>query len=805
MEKDSPKSEDVVAEGEGDIAEKENTAAVADNAGEAEKEKKIPEDSISDVSKAAKENFDSLENTSSEAKNSAIGKTKSPATNTLTESAEAKATTADTTTISGNANKKEDAATKEAAPKENAGNRATAKTKDTAAMATTSPSSHTGEFVVVDEMGIDDNYDEDVGITDTNVEETITELIATGHMFKAHAIAKKIFQKYPNNVDIAQAYSLVLLKTGAVEESKKLVYQILDITPQKDDATGEMMITTEALQSSKFLLDGNPETIAGIGFIFKESWKYSHHCRDLEISRDLFLASFRKNKKTNTGINAAWLSWLTGDDEQAKQLSTEVLKLLPPFGLEASFDELIDLAEAQLLIGREDDACKLYEEAMKQSENINYISIVTARQQLYFLREAGFKVPHEAMEILTPPTIVVFTGHAIDHPSFQTSLFPPDIEADVKRIITEKLRSINAKIGYSSASCGADIIFIEALLSIGGEINIILPFAISDFVENNVRHAGPRWEKRFEKVLEKAHSVTFACEDRYLGHDMLYRFSNHVMHGSAVMRGKFLTTEPHLMAVWHSRTESMPGGPTDFIDRWTNISTLHLIDLDEIAGDAEVSTEKIDTELIQPQNFSVSFDPFISQSPDRVIKSMMFSDLSGYSKLQDEHIPSFLDFLVKLNGAMEKIGVTLESLNTWGDAVFAVADSAIKIADFGLRYCDIIENLGKKYPEFPFPIRARISLHSGPVFIAEDPFIKKMNFYGGHINRAARLEPVTTVGQVYATQQFVALLHGETNDERNEYTQKGLKYYERYATEYVGMISLAKSYGQQEVYHLRWA
>jgi class 3 adenylate cyclase len=184
---------------------------------------------------------------------------------------------------------------------------------------------------------------------------------------------------------------------------------------------------------------------------------------------------------------------------------------------------------------------------------------------------------------------------------------------------------------------------------------------------------------------------------------------------------------------------------------------------------------------------------------------MMFSDLSGYSKLQDENIPSFLDFLERLNGAMEKIGVTLESLNTWGDAIFAVADSAIKIADFGLKYCDIIENLSKKYPEFPFPIRARISLHSGPVFVATDPFIKKVNFYGGHINRAARLEPVTTVGQVYATQQFVALLHGETNDERNEYLQTGLKYYERYSTEYVGVISLAKSFGQQEVYHLRWS
>ncbi|MDR0968031.1 MAG: adenylate/guanylate cyclase domain-containing protein [Holosporaceae bacterium] len=652
----------------------------------------------------------------------------------------------------------------------------------------------------------EDEDDDDAEISNSScdaIEDQIMTLIAAGHMFKAHTIAKKAFQKHPESVILAQAYALILLKTGAVEESRKIIYPILDVVPQLDETTNAMMITISDLLNSKFLTEGRPDIIANVGHIFKESWKYSHHCRDLEISRELYLASFRREKKTRAGMHAAWLSWLTGNDEQAKSLSAEVLKLLPPFGLEASFDELIDLAEAQLSLGREDDACKLYEEAMKQSENESYISIVAARQQLYFLREAGFKIPNQAFEILTPPTVVVFTGHQIDHPSFQTSLFPQEIEEDVKRIIIEKLKSINAKIGYSSASCGADIIFIEALQSLGGEINIILPFDISDFVETNVRHAGPRWEKRFERVLETAHSVSFACEDKFLGHDMLYRFSNHIMHGSAVMRGKFLTTEPHLMAVWHSRTDAIPGGPADFIDRWTDISALHLIDLDELSDNGG-NTDKIDLSLAQPQKFSLTFDPFISKSPDRVIKSMMFSDLSGYSKLQDEHIPSFLDFLEKLNGAIEKIGVSLESLNTWGDAVFAVADNAVKIADFGLRYCDVIETLGKKYPEFPNPIRARISLHSGPVFVAQDPFIKKMNFYGGHINRAARLEPVTAVGQVYATQQFVALLYGETSDERNEFIQKGLKYYERYSTEYVGVISLAKSFGQQEVYHLRW-
>ena len=331
-----------------------------------------------------------------------------------------------------------------------------------------------------DVISEDDDDDDDEVETNkpcgTKIEKQILNLIATGHMFKAHTIAKKAYNKDPQNKELAQAYALVLLKTGAVEECRKMIYSIVDLQPQLDEATGNMMLAVEDLRQSNIISEGDPELLSGIGLIFKEAWKYSHHCRDLELSRELYLSSFRRAKKTSTGMNAAWLSWLTGDDAQAKQLAAEVLKLLPPFGLEASFAELIDLAEAQLLLGREDDACKLYEEAMKQRETVNYIAIVTARQQLYFLRDAGFKVPNQALEILVPPTIVVFTGHAIDHPSYQMSLFPPDIENDVRRIITEKLKEIDAKIGYSSASCGADIIFIEALQSLGGEVNIILPF-----------------------------------------------------------------------------------------------------------------------------------------------------------------------------------------------------------------------------------------------------------------------------------------------------------------------------------------
>ena len=625
------------------------------------------------------------------------------------------------------------------------------------------------------------------------LEKKIQHLVTSGHLFQAHDLARHFFETNQDNVSAIQLYSLVLLKTGAAQEARALIYPLLGISENDE-------IKIEDIQRCNFLKTSHPHMIANIGHIFKEAWQYSHACDDLAIAREMYISAFKRDLQTTAGMNAAWMCWLTGEDHMARDIVEQVLKNLPSHGLSRNYNELSMLAEAQLLLGREEDAQRLYSEAMDNPPE-NYLDIVATRQQLLFLQEAGFKVDKSLLQILTPPTIVVFTGHAIDHPALQSPLFPPENEMSVYNSIKNTLREIDVKIGYSSAACGSDIMFIEALHEMGGEINIVLPFAIADFVEMNVRYAGPRWEKRFEHALAIAHTVNLATEDRYLGHDMLYRFSNHVTHGSAVMRGHFLTTEPHLMAVWHSRTESVPGGPNDFIDRWTNISTLHLIDVDEYTPEHLKEHIPVATPVLPS---ALPINTLTQNAPDRTIKAMMFSDLSGYSNLQDEHIPAFLDFLQKLETAIGKIKGDISSLNTWGDAVFAVADNAITVAEFGLRYCDVVETLGKQYTEFPFPIRARISLHIGPVFVAEDPFLKKNNFYGGHINRAARLEPVTRPGQVYATQQFISILSSEINGKMHEYEQQGLRYYDYFKYEYVGVISLAKNFGNQEVYHLRW-
>lgn len=620
----------------------------------------------------------------------------------------------------------------------------------------------------------------------------IEDLITNGHLFKAYSAAKALFDKNQNDIYVKEIYSLTLLKTGSINESREVMLSMLSISPDEE-------IDPESVKNNKIIAESSPEFLFRIGNIFKEMWQFTKDCTDLEIAKEFYLLSFTAKKNIVSGIEAAWLLWAVGEDEDSIKIAEEVLTMLPQIGLKASFDELVILAEAQILLKREEDACRIFEEAVKKIERKNFTKIVAVRQKLFLLKEIGLKVPGKVFDILKPPVIVVFSGQMIDKPGKQISVFTNEMEDLVREVIVKNIEKLDAIISYSSASSGAEIIFLEEILKRGGEINIVLPFSNQDFMENNVRYAGPRWEKRFEKLLKQAKTVTYAADDRYLGHDMLYRFSNQIMHGAAAIRANFLTTKPHLVVLWESREEYPVGGPSDFIDQWTDIETLHLIDFDEIRE------KPLPTDLVikNPVKENNEYHNYTDTPSERMIKCMMFSDLSGYSKLQDEHIPPFIDFLQKLNYYIEQTKLPIESINTWGDAVFAIADDPITIANFGLFYCEIVNQLGLKYPEFPMPIKARISLHSGPVFKAVDPFIKKDNFYGGHINRAARLEPVTKVGQVFATQQFVSILHAEINKLKSEYSQQGINYTEKFATEYVGVISLAKNFGVQEVYHLR--
>ena len=70
---------------------------------------------------------------------------------------------------------------------------------------------------------------------------------------------------------------------------------------------------------------------------------------------------------------------------------------------------------------------------------------------------------------------------------------------------------------------------------------------------------------------------------------------------------------------------------------------------------------------------------------------------------------------------------------------------------------------------------------------ARDPVQGVMNYFGAHVSRTARIEPVTPPGEVFVTEQFAARLALEPRG---------------YACDYVGQVPAAKSYGTLRMYHL---
>lgn len=169
---------------------------------------------------------------------------------------------------------------------------------------------------------------------------------------------------------------------------------------------------------------------------------------------------------------------------------------------------------------------------------------------------------------------------------------------------------------------------------------------------------------------------------------------------------------------------------------------------------------------------------------------MLFADMVGFSKLQEQDTPAFLvHFLGEIARVVGEAGVKPAFLNTWGDGLFMVFDEVTDAAEFALKLRDAVLKTDWLAHGLPAGTSIRIGMHAGPVFPAEDPIIGRRNFFGAHVNRAARIEPVTVPGAVYISEQMAALL-----------AASGAR---QFACDYLGTMELAKHYGESVLYRLR--
>ena len=112
----------------------------------------------------------------------------------------------------------------------------------------------------------------------------------------------------------------------------------------------------------------------------------------------------------------------------------------------------------------------------------------------------------------------------------------------------------------------------------------------------------------------------------------------------------------------------------------------------------------------------------------------------------------------RIGAVLDDFGDHVEFRNTWGDAVYASVDEPTVAARLALAMQDRLADMPPEWTPPGGIAGMRIGVHYGPVWVGTDRITGNRIWYGGDVNRTARIEPVTPVGSVYCTETFAAAL-----------------------------------------------
>ena len=603
-------------------------------------------------------------------------------------------------------------------------------------------------------------------------------IMRLGEPLLAYDVVAEGLKLWPQETRLRQLMALALLRSGAVQQALEVLQKLFDEDNRDEETLG--------------LLARAHKDFANLATDLKDK------TREWGLAYETYASAYERTGGYWSGINAATLARYLHDQEKAMDLANRVteqcLEELPRvtgdpgelYWLQAT------LGEAALIRGELSDAIKWYTQA-GQGAGRRYGDLASTRRNARLLFTVMDLDPDQRQRIeacFQIPRVVVFAGHMIDQPGRQTPRFPDYLAPVVYEKIADTLERLDAGIGFASAACGSDILFLEAMLKRAGEINIILPHFKEDFIKTSVSLIpGSDWGHRFEAVLEQASQVIIASENRASGNAMVYEYANLLLDGLAILRAKMLDTELIPLVVWDGGAGDGPGGTSSLVQHWRSHGLEpEIIDLNRLLADTPPLGPG--AAAAPPPAAPAEAVASVPRGFTEEIRAMLFADVVGSSKIMEEQVPNFVEYFM---GAINKLVAESPErpllTNTWGDALYSVFASVQDGGNFALKLRDLVADTDWQAKGLPKEVNLRISLHAGPVYCYKKPLFKELAYAGSHIVRAARIEPITPPGQVYASQQFAALAS----------TQR----VQDFTCEYVGRIPLPKHAGIIPLYLVR--
>jgi class 3 adenylate cyclase len=477
-------------------------------------------------------------------------------------------------------------------------------------------------------------------------------------------------------------------------------------------------------------------------------------------------------------IDAAGMLVLAGDRDEGQSLAATTAAALQGdlstvTTASERFAVLEILARALVIAGEISQALDLVPKLKQPRAGLaeSLAAMVHQLSEIAALQPGGA----DLLDSLRPAPVAHYTGHIISGPGWPNPRFPRQEEHVVAARIADFLDRTPVSAAYGALAAGADILFAEALLCRGIPLHVVLPFCQDDFIDLSVRPSGAGWIGRFHNCLSRAASVRYSTEDRHLGHDHLFEYGGQLAMGLTVLMAQQLQTLPLQVALWDGVHSSGVAGTVKNLWIWERTGhQRQVISSGAALGDRSVA----------------DYSPPPPPSDLRITRAMLFGDVKGFSKLSDADIPNFAK--VVMGGVAEVIARydgQLALKNSWGDGIFLVFDDAGQAADCALAMQEFMAGLDLAAAKLPSHISLRIGAHLGPAYKIDDPILGRPNYWGSHVSRAARIEPVTPEGHVYVTEPFAAVL--------------ALHNAGAFACDYVGQTATAKGFGVHRLFLLR--
>ncbi|MBI2945738.1 MAG: DUF4071 domain-containing protein [Candidatus Wallbacteria bacterium] len=583
--------------------------------------------------------------------------------------------------------------------------------------------------------------------------------LASGDGLSAYDVVNDGLEKFGEDLRLRQLLGLALARSGAHERARQVLETLLAEGHSEEETVG---ILAGSYKRQGLQMQQGPE-----------------RTRALQRAHELYRSAFLERPNYYTGVNAASLALLLNDSETTRELATQTRDLceqrlgnLSPDSSERYW-VMATLGETNLLLGDLEEAEKWYLAARDAGRRRPADLGATWRQARVLLQHRG-ATSTRLDSLLEMPVVVSFAGHMIDRPGRSTPRFPATSELEVAHKIQAELARLGAGIGYSSAACGADILFLEAMLQRGGEIHVVLPFAAAEFSRTSVAIIPEGdWAARFDRILARAASVSIVGEASTAADSQGFEYSNRVQDGLAILRARALDAPLAPLAVWDQRLGDGPGGTSAFVASWHG------------RGIAATIVPVGEPNLVAPPVVTWPSPGGTNMS----IKAMLFGDAVNFSRLTETQMPAFVSHYLGCIGALADRSVHRPCFrNTWGDGLFFVFDRMGSAGHFALELSEAIAGVDWQALGLP-QMALRLGLHAGPIYEIEDPVVHHGNFVGAHVNRAARIEPITPPGLVYASEQFAALAAAESVS--------------NIGFEYAGQVSLAKEAGVYPMFHVR--